>query len=233
MTRRPDPDLDALFSEIPEPGLASDPPRSPIGVPELEASPARRLVRSRRLAVLIGSITWLLTHLLVYGIRTDFQGLPPLYVAAQIFLPFFLAGGSLCIALAYGKLGLGLRIGLISGLAVLGPLTFCLIAFGAPAPYAAAPGAASRLGILVCFDITVAWAAVPLLGAAFALPGAFASQVRWRSALVGAAVGLFAGATMNLHCPNVAPLHVLLGHGLPVIVATLVGAFVLGYRTRA
>jgi hypothetical protein len=38
---------------------------------------------------------------------------------------------------------------------------------------------------------------------------------------------------MNLHCPNVAPLHVLMGHGLPVLVATLLGALVLGYRTRA
>ena len=65
------------------------------------------------------------------------------------------------------------------------------------------------------------------------LPGAFATSVRWRSALVGAAIGLFAGATMNLHCPNVAPLHVLMGHGLPVVVATLLGALVLGYRTRA
>jgi len=233
VTRRPDPDLDALFSEIPDPGLAADAPSPPIVLPELETSPTRNLVRNRRLAVLTGSVSWLLMHLAVYGIRADFHGLPALYLAAQILLPFLLASASLFTALAYGKLGLGLKIGLISGLALLGPLTFCLIALGAPAPYAAAPGAASLLGILVCFDITLAWAAVPLLGAAFALPGAFASGVRWRSALVGAAVGLFAGATMNLHCPNVASLHVLLGHGLPVIVATLVGALVLGQRTRA
>jgi hypothetical protein len=232
VTRRPDPDLDALFSEIPDPdfGAAQSPPSA---LPELETSPTRNRRRNRRLAVLTGSVSWLLTHLAVYGIRTDYHELPALYRAAQILLPFLVAIASLFTALSYGKRGLGLRIGLISGLAVLGPLSFCLIAFGAPAPYAAAPGAASLLGILVCFDITVAWAAVPLLGAAFALPGAFASGVRWRSALVGAAVGLFAGATMNLHCPNVAPLHVLLGHGLPVIVATIVGALLLGYRTRA
>ena len=233
MTSPPDPDLSALFGEIPEPGPAAPPSTSPLRVPVLGASPARQLVRKRRLAALTGSAAWLLTHLAVYGIRSDFHGLPVPYVVAQILLPFLVAVASLFAALSYGKLGLGLKIGLISGLTVLGPLAFCLIAFGAPVPYVAGPGAASLPGILVCFDITVAWTAVPLLCAALVLPGAFATGARWRSALVGAAIGLFAGATMNLHCPNVAPLHVLMGHGLPVIVATLLGALVLGYRTRA
>jgi hypothetical protein len=86
---------------------------------------------------------------------------------------------------------------------------------------------------MLCFDLTAVWAAGPLLGAALALRGAFAVGARWRSALLGTAIGLFAGAVMNLHCPNVAPLHMLFGHGLAVVAATLVGAFVLTYRTRA
>ena len=87
--------------------------------------------------------------------------------------------------------------------------------------------------ILVCFDLTVVWAAVPLLAAAVVLRGAFAAGARWRSALLGGAVGLFAGATMNLHCPNVAPAHVVIGHGLAVLLAALLGAFALTHRTRA
>lgn len=233
MTSPPDPNLSALFGKIPEP----QPPPLALGsalrMPELGASPSRELVRRRRLAALIGSGAWLLTHLVVYGVRTDFNGLSLLYVAAQILLPFLVAVASLFTALSYGKLGLGSKIGVISGLALLGPLAFCLIAFGAPIPYVPGPDAESLLGILVCFDITVAWTAVPLLCAGLALRGAFAAGVRWRSALVGAAVGLFAGATMNLHCPNVASIHVLVGHGLPVLVATLLGALVLGFRTRA
>ncbi|MEI9947894.1 MAG: NrsF family protein [Pseudomonadota bacterium] len=233
MTSLPDPDLSALFREIPDPGLAAPAASSTPRVPELGASPARDVARRRRLAALTASVAWLLAQLAVYGIRSDYDGLPLLYVAAQILLPLLLAVASLCVALSYGKLGLGLKIGLISGLAVLGPLAFCLVALGAPVPDAAGPGAASLVGIVVCFEITVAWTAVPLLCAALALPGAFATSVRWRSALVGAAVGLFAAATMNLVCPNVAPLHVLMSHGLPVTVATLLGALVLGYRTRA
>lgn len=233
MTSPPEPDPSARFGEIPDPTVAARTSSSRLRVPELGGSPARALVRKRRLAALTGSAAWLLTHLAVYGVRTDFHGLPPLYVAAQILLPFLVASASLFAALSYGKLGLGLKIGLISGLAILGPLAFCLIALGAPAPYVPGPNTASLLGILVCFDITVAWTAVPLLCAALALPGAFATSVRWRSALVGAAIGLFAGSTMNLHCPNVAPLHVLMGHGLPVIVATVLSALVLGLRARA
>jgi hypothetical protein len=232
VTTPPDSNLSARFSEIPDPSSAPE-PASPLRLPSLAPSPERSRVRKQRLAALTGSVAWLLTHLVFYGVRTDFRGLPALYVAAQILLPFCVAVASLLVALSYGKLGLGAKIGLVSGLAVLGPLAFCLVAFGAPVPYVADSEAASLLGILVCFDITVAWAAVPLLCAGLTLPGAFASGVRWRSALVGAAIGLFAGATMNLHCPNVAPLHVLMGHGLPVIVATILGAVVLGYRSRA
>jgi len=234
VTSPPEPDLNAVFGEIPDPEAPVLPARHPeVRLPELRASATRETVRNRRLAALTGSAAWLLTHLAVYGIRTDFQGLPALYVAAQILLPFVLAVASLFAALSYGKLGLGVRIGLISGLVLLGPLAFCLVALGAPVPRLTAPEESSLLGMLVCFDITVAWTAVPLLCAALALPGAFAAGVGWRSALVGASVGLFAGSTMNLHCPNVAPLHVLMGHGVPVIIATLSGALVLGYRARA
>jgi hypothetical protein len=142
-----------------------------------------------------------------------------------------IAGGSLFIALGAGRLGLGFKVGLISALAVLGPVAFCAIALGAPVPRAPEPQ--TFLDTLLCFDITIAWVAVPLLCAAITLHGAFAAGARWRSALVGAGIGLFAGATMNLHCPNVAPVHVLFGHGLAVVAAAALGALALVTRTRA
>lgn len=232
MTSPHDPDLSSQFAAIPETGLEAS-SASEERLPHLDPSPARNTVRKRRLAAFAGSAAWLLTHLAVYGVRSDFHELPALYIAAQILLPFLAAVASLFAALSNGKWGLGSKLGLVSGLALLGPLAFCLIALGAPVPRTPGADASSLLGLLVCFDITVAWTAVPLLCAALTLSGAFATLVRWRSALVGAALGLFAGATMNLHCPNVAPLHVLLGHGLPVLIATLLGALVLAYRTRA
>jgi hypothetical protein len=228
VNRRSQPDFLAQLGDIPDVH-----PSTPTAVrpPQLPEAPTRALVRNRRLAALVGSLSWLGMHLAVYGIRTDLSQLPSLYVAAQVLLPVVVASGSLYVALAAGRLGLGLKLGLISLLALLGPASFCLIAVGAPAPRSPEPG--SLLDTAVCFDITVAWVAVPLLCAAVSLRGAFAAGARWRSALVGAAIGLFAGATMNLHCPNVAPVHVLVGHGLAVVVATALGAFALAYRARA
>jgi len=224
-----DPELAALLSEIPDPAKPSS--HAGLRLPSLPSAPTRQLVRQRRVLALIGGLAWLGAHLAVYGIRADLSGLPIGYVAAQIALPALLATGSLVIALGSGKLGLGLKIGLVSTLAVLGPTSFCLIALGAPMPRIPDPG--TLLDTLLCFDITVAWVAVPLLCAAITLRGAFAAGARWRSALVGAGIGLFAGATMNLHCPNVAPTHMLLGHGFAVVVAAALGAVALVLRARA
>jgi hypothetical protein len=86
---------------------------------------------------------------------------------------------------------------------------------------------------VICLDITLAWVSVPLLLAALTLRSAFPSASRARSALVGAACGLFSGGVMNLHCANVNPEHMVLGHGIPVLVAALVGATLLSRLARA
>ena len=230
MSSLPDPDFVARLAEIPDPA-GSAPSRRELEPPSLPATATRQLVRSRRLAALLGGLAWLGVHLTVYGVRADLSALPLTYALAQIVLPISLATGSLFVALGRGKLGLGLKSGLISSLAVLGPASFCVLALGAPAPRS--PEGGTLIDTLLCFDITIAWVAVPLLCAAITLLGAFATAARWRSALVGAGIGLFAGATMNLHCPNVAPAHMLLGHGLPVVVAALLGGLVLVLRAKA
>jgi hypothetical protein len=225
-----DPEFAELFGEIPDP-VAPARQAPSLALPSLPGAPTRQLVRSRRVSALVGGLSWLGVHLAVYGIRTDLSELPPVYLGAQILLPVLLATGSLVVALGSGKLGLGLKIGLVSSLALVGPASFCLMAWGAPSPRVPEP--ATLVDTVVCFDITVAWVAVPLLCAAITLRGAFAAGARWRSALVGAAIGLFAGATMNLHCPNVAPAHLLVGHGLAVVVAAALGAVLLALRARA
>ena len=230
MSSPTDPEFAQLLGEIPDPTVPASAPAQ-FRLPSLPGAATREVVQSRRLAALLGGLSWLGVHLAVYGIRTDLRGLPFTYVAAQIVLPAVLATGSLVVALGSGKLGLGLKIGLVSMLAVLGPASFCVIAVGAPVPYVGDPG--TLVDTVLCFDITIAWVAVPLLCAALTLRGAFAAGARWRSALVGAGIGLFAGATMNLHCPNVAPAHMLLGHGLAVVVAATLGALALVLRAKA
>lgn len=221
-----------MFGDVPDPLSGAPTPAAHLRLPELAPSPERSEVRKRRVAALIGSVTWVGAHLVVFGIRKDLGQLPFVYVAAQVLLPFALAVAALVIALARGRLGLGARLGLVSSFAVLGPASFVLIAGGTPVPGEVPAGVATVIGMLLCFDLTFAWAAVPLVLCALTLRGAFAAGTRWRSALVGAGAGLFAGATMNLHCPNLAPLHMLFGHGMPVLLATLGGAFLLALRTR-
>jgi ABC-type uncharacterized transport system permease subunit len=74
---------------------------------------------------------------------------------------------------------------------------------------------------------------VPLLLAALVLRRAFPSATLWRSSLVGAAVGLLCGAAINLHCANVHAAHMLAGHGVPVVLATLLGGLILARWARA
>jgi hypothetical protein len=229
----PDPNFAESFGDVPDPFAGAKAPARPLRLPELPLTPDRTLVRKRRLAALFGSLVWIGLHITVFGVRRDLGELPLAYVGGQILLPFAFAVLALAVALGSGKLGLGMRVGLVIALAVIGPASFALIAAGAPMPAEAPDGAVGLSGMLLCFDITLACAAVPFLLAMLTLRGAFAAAARIRSALVGAGVGLLAGATINLHCANVAPIHMLLGHGLPVIIATLLGALLLALRARS
>jgi hypothetical protein len=186
------------------------------------------------MAALGVSLAWLCCHLAVFGIRQDMSQLPAGYLVAQVGLPILFGAGCLIVALVPGALGLGLGVGVIGSMALIGPLSFWLFALGMPAPHApTASPFGFWLGSLLCFDITLSWAAAPLLLLALSLRRAFAAHATGRSALVGAALGLLSGAAINLHCSNVEPWHMAAGHGVPVLVAALLGAFLVVRWTRA
>jgi hypothetical protein len=233
VTSPSDPNFAESFGDVPDPLAGAQAPERPLRLAELPPSLERAQVRNRRVAAAIGSLAWVALHVAVFGVRRDLGQLPLAYLVGQILLPFGLAVLAFVVALASGKLGLGVRLALVISLAVIGPASFALIAAGAPVPGGVPAGGDSLGGMMLCFDITLAWAAVPLLFAVLTLRGAFAAAAGWRSALVGAGIGLFAGATINLHCSNATPVHMLFGHGLPVVVATLVGALLLAVRARS
>ena len=188
--------------------------------------------RRRRWVAFAISCAWLLAHLVVFGVRRDLNQLPGSYALEQIALPFLLAMASLALALQRGKLGLGARVGLLASLAIIGPAAFCAIAAAVPAPRPELPAEGSGVGILLCLDLTLLWTAIPLACAAICLRHAFPVASSWRSALVGAAAGLLASGVMNLHCPNVSRLHMVLGHGFPIVVAVVVSAVLMPRATR-
>jgi hypothetical protein len=197
-------------------------------------APTRAATHQRRAAALALSLAWLCAHLAVYGVRQDFAQLPAGYVLAQVVLPMLIGVSSLVVALVPGRLGLGIGVGLVGAMALLGPLSFWLLAAGMPVPHAPGPrGFGFWLGSLLCLDIALSWAAAPLLLVALSLRRAFAGAAAPRSALVGGALGLVSGGAINLHCSNVNPWHMLAGHGIPVLVAALVGALLVVRWTRA
>lgn len=146
---------------------------------------------------------------------------------------FFLAIGTAFAALWPGRFGLGIAVRANATWAVLSPLAFWIAALGARAPYLAPFDPQRGLHILLCLDLTLTFAALPLLALSLGLRRVLAGPARLRATLLGASAGLWAGTTMNLHCPNVDGLHVALGHGLPVLLATLFGAVVLARTARA
>jgi hypothetical protein len=229
-------DMTSRFVDIPDPlekaGAGRVRPASR-AAPALPLAADRAQTLQRRWLAVALSVGWLGVHLAVYGIRRDFPALPAPYVIAEIVAPLILALTSLVIAMSPGKLGLGLGMGAVVGLAVAGPFSFWVLAVGAPEPRPAEPDPSFWLNAVVCLDITLAWISVPLLFAALTLRSAFPAGSRGRSALVGAACGLFSGGIMNLHCPNVDRLHLLIGHGIPVLVAAAVGASLLSRWARA
>jgi len=196
--------------------------------------PTRSAAQRRRMVALAVSLAWLVCHLAAFGIRQDMSQLPAGYIAAQVGLPILFGASCLVVALAPGKLGLGIGVGIVSSMAVLGPLSYWLMALAMPLPHA--PHASPFnfwLGSLLCLDITLAWAAAPLLLLALSLRRAFAAHATGRSALVGAALGLLSGGAINLHCSNVEPWHMAAGHGAPVLIAAVLGAILVVRWTRA
>jgi hypothetical protein len=200
----------------------------------LPAAPTRSTARRRRMVAVGVSVAWLVCHLATFGIRQDMTELPTGYVAAQVGLPILFGASCLVVALAPGRLGLGIGIGVVGTMAVLGPLSFWLLALGVPVPHAPGPSPFGFwMGSLLCLDITLAWAAAPLLLLALSLRRSFVAHATGRSALVGAALGLLSGAAINLHCSNVDPWHMAVGHGVPVLLAALLGAFLVVRWARA
>jgi hypothetical protein len=230
MTTPTEEELFARLGEIPDAAALGARP-----LPRLQAlpqAPARAATQRRKRVALGASALWLGANLVLFGLRKDLGALTSPYLEAEVLVPCVLAATCLAIALATGRLGLGVKRGLVAALALLGPASFCVLAAVTPIPEGHAPGSSSLAAMLVCLSLTLVWAALPLVLAAATLRGAFPVASRWRGGLVGAAAGLFAGTTINLHCSNVAHVHLLMGHGIPVLAATLLGALVVSHFAR-
>jgi hypothetical protein len=197
----------------------------------LLSAPTRQEVQRRRWVALGVVVLWALAQFGALGLRFDFSKLSFAYLALTFLVPLAIGLIGLAVAVQPGRLGLGPRGGLLTGLVVLGPLSVIGTAFLLPEPY---PGglAGDRMAIFMCGNLALGWAAVPILGAALALRGAFAAAAVWRSALVGVACGLGAAVAAQVRCPITGGAHIAIAHGGVVVISALLGAFLLPRATR-
>jgi hypothetical protein len=91
----------------------------------------------------------------------------------------------------------------------------------------AAVGPVSQL--FKCLSLGLAVSVPLLLVALWSLRHAWVSAAGWRGASLGAASGLVAVFALTLHCSSDFGGHIAIGHGAPLVLATLAGAL-LGLR---
>jgi ABC-type uncharacterized transport system permease subunit len=78
-----------------------------------------------------------------------------------------------------------------------------------------------------CFVIAALVGVIVLGCLAFAMRAAAPVGTRIRSMVLGSAAGTWAGLAVFVFCPSGDPLHLLIGHVLPVAAFTLLGAVAL------
>ena len=226
--------LDEIPDVIPERAAPAErPPHRPVvGAP----GPARAVVRRRRAFALLGGLAWFVAQAGALGLRTDIARLGTLFALVQMALPALLGATALGLALWPGRDGLGARAGTLRAatIVLLAGLTAVTLLMPPPFEFVAPQGMPPPVAwALICADIVFVMGAIPLALAAVAWRRAFAVSAAERTAALGAACGLSAVTSMQMHCENILPLHVTFGHILPAVALAVAGAFLLHRFTRA
>jgi hypothetical protein len=221
-------DLSRL-KDIPDPFgsmAAAVPAPKPPAVP----SPTRATVRGRRLAALAAVVVYEAGWLLVVERRADLGSLRHEAIAVGLVIPLVAALVAMLPVALRGRRGLGAPALWLAVLCGLAPLVF------AGATWLTNPADTEpdfwNLAVR-CMGVTAVLTAVPLVLGAAVFRHAFATASVLRSAALGVACGAVAAATMSLGCLHDGALHVIVGHGVTMVLGGLAGALVGMRATRA
>ncbi len=158
--------------------------------------------------------------LLAMGIATD-RLRAPLGIVSCV-LPGAVGGAALILALSRGRAGLGPSVksaGVLMGVAGLLFVATCVLTSSATGMFAK--------DSFICGEVILVLGAVPLLALAVAMRNSTPNRSFAKSALLGGSVGLLAAGVQAAHCPKDELVHLVAGHGLPIVVLALVGATVV------
>jgi hypothetical protein len=194
-------------------------------------SPTRSRVRSARAIALAAALLYDVAWLVFRERRPDLAAAPLGSLVLGVAIPLAAAGVALGAAMRSGPRGLGVAAGRMATLAAAAPVLFAVATFFS-APAGASDGLFWRHAVN-CMTVTAILALGPMALALWAFRRAFAAAATWRTAAIGVAAGALAAATMSLACPDTAASHVVIAHGLMMIVAGLAGALLAPALARS
>jgi hypothetical protein len=231
MNSRPD-EPGAAPSELYERILAAMETPSPV-----DARTSKRIWLVLIAVPLLSALVVAIASYLAYGrpaagLELGVRSIERLWFALGLFGALTLAATYL--ALAQGRNGFGAMAAVLIAIAFLiAPLYTILIA---PEPLHASGTALEATQIspwgMRCLIVASIVIAVALTGFLFALRRAVPVSVRLRGAALGAAAGAWAGLALLFFCPAADRLHLLVGHSLPVLAATFLGALLAPVALR-
>jgi hypothetical protein len=209
----------------------------------IETTPAARMrtpVRTKiALAIIfvLSATILLLVSEFVYdkqavGLRVDVVSPSRLVWATCLLLALTIA--STTVALWRGRSGLGASAAFLAGAATFVAPLYAALVLASPIHFR--NGGVPLVEIspwgVRCAAIAAVIGATALVGFASALRRAAPVASSLRGATLGAAAGAWAGLAVFIFCPSGDPLHLLLGHALPVAGFTLLGALALARALR-
>ncbi|MET0592170.1 MAG: NrsF family protein [Polyangiaceae bacterium] len=221
--KRDDQQLPQGWDDIPDPLLGSGAPSSSPMKPPVEKAPTRGQVRLQRGALLGAALFWPAAVFFYYEGSWRGHGID--FVAAQFAVWSACLAFAAWVALSAGTRGVGRPVPWLRFAAVGAPLAFMVLALLWLPPNGKSFGAVGPAGMLEgCFQIGLTVAAPMALLAVLAMRRAFPTGAAWRGAALGAACGL-GGVVVLVHlCGSPYGGHIALAHGMPLVIATILGA---------
>lgn len=217
---------DPFAQDVRAPVRPMDRARTPLGY-----SPTRPRARALRAVALVAALLYDAAWLLFHERRPDLDSTSRWGLALGIAIPLSAAGLALVAAARSGPRGLGAPAVRIAALAMGGPALFAVATLLA-APPDAHDGHFWRHAA-GCMAVTAILALGPMALGLWAFRRSFAAAATWRTAAIGVAAGALAAAAMSLACPITTGPHVIVGHGLIMIVAALAGALLAPALARS
>ena len=195
---------------------------------EARSVPSPTMADRRSRVALVAALGAMVSLLLSY--RLGF----PVARSSRVLIGVGLGGGLSAllvtwVAAARGKSMLGRPLGVLAMVAVLAPLA--LLAW-ATMMTGIEGGVVLRGGTLgqhvLCVVFTLLFALGPFVALAYARRGSDPVHPRALGAALGAAAGAWGGAMIDIHCSITTVEHLAIGHALPIVIVSLVGALLGG-----